>query len=139
MLSGATVGTLRWLGLGPFAPVEEAPKVAAPAPEEPARFVAMDPLIVSLLKGDGVAASIQMQVQLETFGSENATLIRSQMPRINDRFVREMHAYIPRLLRKAERLDVFAVKQRLQYVADKLMGKGIITDVLIESINEQHN
>jgi hypothetical protein len=41
---------------------------------------------------------------------------------------------VPRLIRKTDRVDVLAVKRRLQLVSDKVMGPGIITGVLIQSV-----
>ena len=36
-----------------------------------------------------------------------------------------------------ERVDVLIIKQRLQMVADKVAGKGLIQNVLVQSILDQ--
>jgi len=45
-----------------------------------------------------------------------------------------MHGYVPRLLKKKERLDVEAIRTRLQYVGDKIAGEGVIGNVLVQSV-----
>ncbi len=56
------------------------------------------------------------------------------MPKISDAFVRDLHAFMPRLLKDKERIDVLILKQRLQVIGDRLFGAGYIKDVLVQSV-----
>ena len=134
ILAGGAVAALKWLGIGPFAQKETAAKAAPKKPEVQTIFIDMDPIMVPLLQGNGVAATIQIQIKLETEGQENAIFLKRRMPKISDAFVRDLHAFMPRLLKDKERIDVFILKQRLQVIGDRLFGKGYIKDVLVQSV-----
>ncbi|MGB0671059.1 MAG: flagellar basal body-associated FliL family protein [Rhodospirillales bacterium] len=136
MIVGATVSVLKWLKIGPFAD-PNAPVEQEVVQEEPARYIDMEPLVITVFADDRVATIIQIELQLETASAETQATIKKHLPRIKDAFVKEMHGYIPRLLRKSERLDIFAVRDRLQLVADKLLGPHIVDGVLIQSVDER--
>lgn len=136
MTAVATVGALKWLGLGPFAGTETVAVSPAPPPPE-VRYVDMEPLVIPLIQGDNVAATVQIELKLETLGDANASKLKRILPRLADAFLRELHAFLPRLLREVERLDVGIVKQRLQMVSDRVAGPGLVSDVLIQSVNER--
>jgi flagellar FliL protein len=139
MLGGATVSVLKVLKMGPFAP---APDDASSeggvheAPPEPPRFVEVAQMYVPIFAGDSVATTIQIQIKLETPDEESeATLVR-MMPRLNDAFLRYLYSSLPRLLSKDERLDVAVIKRRLQSVADKIVGPGLVENVLVQSVTD---
>ena len=59
------------------------------------------------------------------------------MPILTDAFVRDLHSFIPRLLKVKERVDVLIIKQRLQMVSNKVLGKDMVSNVLVQSIINQ--
>ena len=97
----------------------------------------MEPLGIPIFQGNKVVATIQIQVKLETNGEKNAERIKHITPVITDAFVRDLHSFMPRLLKAEERVDVLIVKQRLQYIGDKVAGRGLIRNVLVQSIIDQ--
>ncbi|MGB0684511.1 MAG: flagellar basal body-associated FliL family protein [Magnetovibrionaceae bacterium] len=137
LIAGATVSVLKWLEIGPFADPNAPSEEEQVVEEEPARYIDMEPLVLSIFADDRVATVIQIELQLETDTPENQALIERRMPRIKDAFVKEMHAFIPRLLRRMKRLDILAVRDRLQLVANRQLGEGVVTGVLIQSIDER--
>jgi flagellar protein FliL len=134
ILAGGAVAALKWLGIGPFEVVDTAQEEAPKEPEEKTIFIDMDAIMVPLLQGNSVAATVQIQVKLETEGKENAIFLKRRMPKISDAFVRDLHAFLPRMLKDTERIDVLILKQRLQVIGDRLFGKGYIDDVLVQSV-----
>ncbi len=141
MLAGATVSVLKWLGIGPFAEVEaeaEAVETAATGttPGEPPRFVSMDVLVIPVFQGEKVASTVQIQLKLEAGTVENASEITRLLPRLSDAFLRDLYGFIPRHLRKEERLDVALIKDRLQLAGDKVAGPGVIKSVLVQAVLE---
>ena len=134
MLTGVTISVMKSQGIGPFASTETGESGPAPASDEPPRFMDMAPLVISVFHGDKVATTIHIQLKLEVLGSDNEEKISRMMPRLNDAFLRDLHAFVPRLLRKHDRVDVVIIKQRLQMIANKVAGKGSIDSVLVQSI-----
>ena len=134
IIAGGAVGVLKWLQIWPFAPKAVVVKEAPPPP--PPIFVEMDPLLIPVFSGDKVAATFQIQFKLETTGKKNETKITELLPRLNDIFLRDLYVFIPRLLRKNQNIDVPVIKRRLQLLADKLAGKGVINAILIQSLSD---
>jgi hypothetical protein len=137
MLAGAAIGTLKWLGIGPFGdggPVEAA--ATGTTAGDTLRFVALDVLVIPIFQGEKVAATVQIQLKLEATNLENASEIARLLPRLNDAFLRDLYGFIPRHLRKKERLDLALIKDRLQMVGDKVAGPGVIKSVLVQAVLE---
>jgi len=137
-LIGATIGLLQFLGIGPFKPKKgEAIKIIEKEVVDTTVFIDMDPMAIPVFQGNRVAATVQIQIKLETNDEDKADRIKKMMPIIADAFVRDLHSFMPRLLRAEERIDVLIIKQRLQLIGDMVAGKGTITNVLVQSIIDQ--
>ena len=91
----------------------------------------MEPLAIPIFQGNKVAATVQIQVKLETNGKSN---VKKIMPVITDAFVRDLHSFMQRLLKAKEQIDVLIIKQRLQLISNKAAGKGLIKNVLVQSV-----
>ncbi len=135
MLAGATISVLKWLGIGPFGDPAEV-EATGTTPDEPLHFVTMDVLVIPIFQGEKVAATVQIQLKLEATNLESASEIARLLPRLNDAFLRDLYGFIPRHLRKKERLDVALIKDRLQMVGDKVAGPGVIKSVLVQAVLE---
>lgn len=134
MLGGGAVSALKFLNLGPFQ-VDEVVEEEAPEEEiDDTVFVDMDPLAIPIFGNNKVAATVQIQIKLETKNKDNAAAIKRLMPLIHDAFIRDMHSFLPRLLKQEERVDVLILKQRLQLIGDKVVGKGLIRNILVQSV-----
>ncbi len=135
MLAGATISVLKWLGIGPFGDPAEV-EATGTTPDEPLHFVTMDVLVIPIFQGEKVAATVQIQLKLEATNVENASEIARLLPRLYDAFLRDLYGFIPRHLRKKERLDVALIKDRLQLVGDKVAGPGVVKSVLVQAVLE---
>ncbi len=136
MLTGGAIAALKTLSLGPFKYQVKTIKVKE-VKADTAIFIDMEPLGIPIFRGNKVIATIQIQVKLETGNKENSENIKRKMPVIRDAFIRDLHSFMPRLLKAKERVDVLIVKQRLQYIGDKVAGKGLIKNVLVQSVLDQ--
>ena len=137
MLTGATVSVLKFLGIGPFGDGDVVETEATgTTPDEPLHFVTMDVLVIPIFQGEKVAATVQIQLKLEAADVESASKIARLLPRLSDAFLRDLYGFIPRHLRKEERLDVALIKDRLQLVGDKVAGPGVIKSVLVQAVLE---
>jgi flagellar basal body-associated protein FliL len=135
MLSGGTIGIMKTLEVGPFAKTEgeAAEKTVL---NEPPRFIEMGLLLIPIFTGDRVATTIQLQIKLETMGAERESKINKLMPRINDAFLSDLYAFIPRLVRKEGKIRAIVIKTRLEMIAGKVAGPDLITNVLVQSITD---
>ncbi len=136
LIAGGTIGAMKFLGLGPFAPPPGEAEAPAPRSAEPeALFVDMEPIMINVMQGGDVLATIQMEIKLETAGRDNIIDIKRNLPHYKDAFMRDLHSFVPRMFREIERLDLPTIKQRLQLISDRIAGQqGIVNGVLIQSI-----
>lgn len=137
LVAGISIGAMKWFGLGPF----EKPEIAvnmenAKAIEAPtALFVDVEPLMINILQAGAVTTTIQLEIKMETSGNDNIIKIKRMLPTYKDAFLKDLHAFVPRMLNELERIDLPTLKQRLQLVADRVAGeKGIVKGVLIQSV-----
>lgn len=99
---------------------------AAPAPI----FVPLAPLNVPLWQGDRVMGFYLVALQLEVPSDAARRTVETRLPLLLDAFVcgitgRELRPTDP------DMLDFTALKGHLQFLADKVLGKGIVDKVLI--------
>jgi len=137
IIAGGAVAAMKWLGIGPFEAVDVAAVEKEPEePKEETIFIDMDPLMLPVIKGSQIAGTIQIQIKLETQGTDNAIFLKRRLTKVSDAFVKDLHGFVPRLLKKKERLDVIILKDRLKLIGQRLLGKGYIDDVLVQSVIE---
>ena len=137
MLCGGTVSALKFLKLGPFQGEEVVEEKPVEQIEATILFVDMEPLAIPIFQGNKVAATVQIEVKLVTNGKDNVERIKKIMPVITNAFVRDLHSFMPRLLKAEERIDVLIIKQRLQLISNKVAGKGLIKNVMVQSVINQ--
>ena len=135
VLLGGGFAALKALKIGPFAPPASAATAAAPKLEPP-RFITVDPLVIPVFNGDQVAAQIQVTVKLETVGADNEQKLMKLLPKLSNMLYQDLYAFIPRLLREDDRLNVAVLRKRMQMVADKVAGPGVVDSVLIQSVTD---
>ena len=140
MFSGGTVGVMKWMQFGLFAPppVEEGAEPAAPKRKEGhmPRFVDADPLNITVIQGNRARTVLQIGAKLEVDNEEDSVFVRRNMVRFTDAALRDLHDFIPRLLREVDRIEISLLKDRLQLTADKVYGKGKVRQVLIQSVHD---
>lgn len=142
MVVGGAVSVMKTMELGPFAPepVAGGEGDGTPAQEQslddPPRFVDVEPLNIPVFHEDRVATTVQIQLKLEAIGEENEKEIIRLLPRIADAFLRDMHAFIPRLLKKEQQIKVPILKKRLQIISERLVGPNLIHNILVQSVSD---
>lgn len=148
MLAGGTVSLLKYLNVGPFEKTAEeiaADEAAAAAGdseqaakssffEAKLRYVEMDPIQVPVFQNDGVANTIMIHYKIEVTSLDNERMVAKSKRQIGDALMKDFAYYIPRTLRNNKTLDVTLIKFRILMISDKLMGKGVVNDALIQAM-----
>jgi flagellar basal body-associated protein FliL len=136
VLAGGAFSVLKYMEIGPFAP-EDAISEDTVISNEPSVFIDVEPLLVNIFQDSEVATVIQISIKLETRGKDNASYVNKQLPKITDILLRDMHSFLPRVMKKeGAELDVFVLKKRLKLMIDKLIPDRRVHDVLIQSVSE---
>ena len=139
ILGGALVGVLKYLELGPFDPKVAEVKKIIREDDLKSIFIDMEPISIPIFKGNVPLASVQIQIKLETKHNDKAIKIQRMLPRISDTLFKDLYAFVPRLLKGRERIDVFILKQRLKLISDRNFGKGLIYDILVQSVDDTNS
>ena len=131
---GGAVGVMKWMELGPFAD----PHAAEQKPKKPtkgeAKFVEMTPLLVNVFGNDKVLGNFQFELKLEVWNDADFAQVRKMTPILKDAFFKDLHTFIPRMLKEQDQLNLAILQQRLQQRADIVLGKDVVQSVLIQSV-----
>lgn len=128
------VAIMQQMEIGFFA--KEKPMTPAEKVKSLRRYIAMEPLSISIFRGGAVATTIELKVQLETQAG-NDLIIKKQLPRLKDALIRDLHSYFPRLLRKNKELDMADLTRRMFLISQRTLGKNLINDLSIQSASNR--
>ena len=146
MIAGGTMATLKTMEMGPFAKTEEqlaeeAARKASGDKELSAfsakpYYIEMDPLLIPIFQDNEFAGTIQIIYKLEVFGNKNYKAVGKLKTKLGDALIKDFTYYIPRTLRKNQRLDVPLIKYRLKMVTDKILGKDVVSEAIIQGMTQ---
>ena len=97
-------------------------------------YIEMDPLLIPVFQDNELAGTIQIVYKLEVFGNKNYKAVGKLKTKLGDALIKDFTYYIPRTLRKNQGLDVPLIKYRLKMVTDKVLGKGVVSEALIQGM-----
>jgi len=139
MLSGGTVSVLKWLEIGPFAPVVEGEmqEEEEVVPDEPPVAIDVDQIFITIFAEDRVAATVMIKSKIEVIGKENEEMVTKLLPRLSDAFFKDLYVFIPRLVRGQKKLSAAILSDRMKATGDKVMGANVIHNVIIEEVSER--
>ena len=130
VLAGGTTAAMKFLNIGPFSedPIQDNKSAKKRVPI----FIDMEPLILSLIEDDKISEPLQIQITLETDGQENATFLEQRLTKLKAEFFKDLYSFVPRLLKKKNRIDIPILKERLKIVGSRLVGKNYIDGVQVQ-------
>lgn len=100
-------------------------------------YVKMDPLVVPVMDREGISQTVSMLITLEVADEEGAKKIEDLKPRVKDAMIQNMYG----MLYHASAMENGAVKisyikERLNQAAVKVMGEGVVKDVLLQMVQQ---
>ncbi len=141
LLAGGTASILKYLAIGPFAKsaaqlAAEAAKEKKPEVKKEKRpyYVTMDPIQVPIFQNDTVAGTILINYKIEVLSTANQSKVAARRRQLGDALIKDFSYYIPRTLRNNKTLDVTLIKYRIILIADRILGKGVVNDALIQAM-----
>jgi hypothetical protein len=70
-------------------------------------------------------------------GEDKAAKVKYLLPLIIDAYIRDLHGFMPRMLKAKEKVDPEVLRERLLVIGARTAGKGLISNVVIGDIIEQ--
>jgi uncharacterized membrane protein YhdT len=110
----------------------------AKGPEGGSAFVEMTPIILPIVDGGRVVQSVSIIVSIETASPAVANRARALRPKLVDALLTELYGLLnERTAIRAGVVQVDVVKARLLIAAERVLGEGSVTDVLLQVVQQQ--
>lgn len=102
------------------------------------KFVELDPLILPIVDSNGVSQVVSMVVVIEVSSDRDASLVNKLQPRLKDAYIQELYGVLNRhAALQGGVIQVGMIKERLNAISQKVMGDGVVNDVLLQVV-QQH-
>ncbi len=110
--------------------VPEQAAVAQPEPAAVPEFVEFEPLVLPLIQEGQVTYHVTLTVVVETTagGKEQVLLAKRQL---TDAYLSELYGLLDRRFVRRQANAIPLLRRRLLVVSDRLLGPGVVTDVLL--------
>lgn len=103
-----------------------------------AEYVELDPLILPIIDNNGVSQVISLVVVIEVGNTQDAETIIHNQPRLKDAYIQELYGVLNKhAALRGGVVQVDRVKERLKGISYKVMGDDMITDVLLQVVQQR--
>lgn len=109
----------------------EQPKVRGPV------FVQLAPISLPVFDGGEVIRQASLVLSLELAKGKSENDIAEKRPILRDAFIGALYAFYDRRHSEDRVIDAEAIKTRLQKAANRVLGPGVVQDVLIQQAFER--
>ena len=101
-------------------------------------FVKLDPLILPIIDTNGVNQVLSLVVSLEVSSFNNAEKVKTMRPKLTDAYIQDMYGILnEQVALQNGVLKVSVIKKRLMNVTEHIMGEDIVSDVLLQVVQQR--
>ena len=101
-------------------------------------FVQMSPLVLPIVDKNGVSQVISLVISLEVKDDISAKEVERLTPRLKDAYIQDMYGVLTRqAAMEGGVVQVGYIKNRLNQVTTKIMGKDRVNDVLLQVVQQR--
>lgn len=128
------------LGVGALAPAHAAdpkPHGAAPNPADGPVFMKLPPIVLPVFEGRAVTRQASLVLSLELAKGKAEEEVAPQQRRLVDAFIADLYQVYDERSGTERVIDSQTVKSRLQASADRVLGAGVVREVLIQQAFER--
>lgn len=121
------------LGLG-IRMADQQPEVPVEPPPPRPDYVDIEPFVVPIILEDGTLhRQLYFDLRLEV---KAGTVVEfsGRMPVLHDAFIRYLHKWYPLWMRDHTDIDLRETKERLKAVAERIVGPGVVEEVLFVAV-----
>lgn len=103
-----------------------------------ADFVELQPLILPIIDKYGVSQVVSLVVALEIENKEYTETIIKLGPKLKDAYIQDMYGALNnKAAMSGGVVQVGMIKRRLKKVTDEVLGKNVVTDVLLQVVQQR--
>lgn len=106
--------------------------------EHSSSFVQLDPLILPVVGKDGLTQLVSLVIVIETPDEAGKQHITYMSPRLKDAFIQDMYGALNQTdVMRGGIIEVTALKNRLHKVSERVMGEGVVNNVLLQVVQQR--
>ena len=110
----------------------------APADDKGPIYVNIAPFVLPVLGDNGPEQLITLVITLEVDSKDKAELIKDRLPRLNDAYLQTLYGAIDKkMITKGQLVDLSLVKVRLQSPTQRVLGLGVVNDILVQAVSQR--
>lgn len=98
----------------------------------------LQPFNVPVIRDGRVARILTITVSVETRGDENKNKVMAQRYQLYDAFLRDIHGVAAFDRADGRHFDPVVLKTRLRAISDRILGVGIVEDILVMGVFDRH-
>lgn len=103
-----------------------------------AEFVELDPLILPIVDDEGVSQVVSLVIALEVHDSAGKEKVSFLEPRLKDAFIQDMYGVLNRhAALKGGVIQVSSIKKRLNHISAEVLGEDVVSDVLLQVVQQR--
>ncbi len=101
-------------------------------------FVEMDPLILPIIDADGISQLVSLVIVLQVHEEAQKAEVEGQMPRIKDAYIQDMYGVLNKNVAvKDGVIQVGIIKEKLNSASERILGEGVVQDVLLQVVQQR--
>ncbi|HLF59503.1 MAG TPA: flagellar basal body-associated FliL family protein [Alphaproteobacteria bacterium] len=101
-------------------------------------FMDLEPFIVPVIRENRVVKYLSLSIKIELTGPAAEAKVKEMMPYLRDAYLTRLHTALSRG-DPAQGYDAAKLKRQLMAESDKVLGEGLVHDVLIGAVLEKNN
>ncbi len=101
-------------------------------------FVELDPLILPIIDSSGVTQTVSLVIALEVADKDKAEEVKKLTPRLKDAYIQDMYGVLNKhAALKGGVVQVAAVKSRLTKITTDVLGEDMVSEVLLQVVQQR--
>lgn len=101
-------------------------------------FVEMDPLILPIIDAQGINQLVSLVIVLQVHDEKQKAEVTAQIYRIKDAYIQDMYGSLNKNVAiKDGVLQVDILKQRLSAASNRVLGDDVVSDVLLQVVQQR--
>jgi len=117
---------------------EHAKKGHGEGESEKSEYVTLDPLILPIIDKDGISQTVSIVISVEVSDKDKAEAVTDMVPRLKDAYIQEMYGVLNKQAAlQGGVVQVGMIKERLNQITQRVMGEGVVNDVLLQVVQQR--
>lgn len=101
-------------------------------------YVNIAPFVLPVIDDNGPNQLISLVITLEMVDGKGTELVKQRLPRLNDAYLQTLYGALDqKLVDRGQLVDVGLVKKRLQAPTQRVLGDGVVKDILVQAVSQR--